>query len=296
VTAAFTTNVDPIKSVINPPPTAMADKAEPSAVEAPPSPSPAKAEDPVDRDKSNMPSSVRPSPKDQPSPSPSTSAHSSHDAEVPEKDDPSEDSDISEGEAVDELPPADGAPPLPSEPPPTSDDGWDCLWSAEHESWYFYNRFTQQLQWENPRVPTAAAQPAAQAAAGGYNPAIHGDFDPNADYAQGYRAEDGTEAGAGEDGGPAADPSLLYVSGGFFNRESGKFQRPDQGPDRHGDEAKSRRQMHAFFDVDAAANAHDGRSLKAERSGKKISKTELKAFKEKRRVKKEQKRRAWLKD
>jgi hypothetical protein len=68
------------------------------------------------------------------------------------------------------------------------------------------------------------------------------------------------------------------------------------GPGRHSDDAKSRRQMNAFFDVDAAANSHDGRSLKAERSNKKPSKAELKAFKEKRRARKEEKRRAWLRD
>lgn len=54
--------------------------------------------------------------------------------------------------------------------------------------------------------------------------------------------------------------------------------------------------MNAFFDVDAAANSHDGRSLKAERSGKKLSKGELKTFKDKRKAKKEEKRRAWLRD
>ena len=54
--------------------------------------------------------------------------------------------------------------------------------------------------------------------------------------------------------------------------------------------------MNAFFDVDAAANSHDGKSLKAERSGKKLSKAEVKAFKDKRREKKEEKRRAWLRD
>lgn len=43
------------------------------------------------------------------------------------------------------------------------------------------------------------------------------------------------------------------------------------------------RQMSAYFDVDAAAENHDGKSLKAERSGKKLSKKELKAFKDKRR-------------
>lgn len=67
-------------------------------------------------------------------------------------------------------------------------------------------------------------------------------------------------------------------------------------PDYHNDENKSKRQMTAFFDVDAAANSHDGRSLKAERRGKTLSKKELKAFKEKRREKKEEKRRAWLRD
>jgi hypothetical protein len=54
--------------------------------------------------------------------------------------------------------------------------------------------------------------------------------------------------------------------------------------------------MTAFFDVDAAANSHDGRSLKAERRGKALSKKELKAYKDRRREKKEEKRRAWLRD
>ena len=68
------------------------------------------------------------------------------------------------------------------------------------------------------------------------------------------------------------------------------------GPDMHNDENKSRRQLTAFFDVDAAANTHDGRSLKAERRGKTLNKKELKAYKDKRRDKKEEKRRAWLRD
>jgi hypothetical protein len=67
-------------------------------------------------------------------------------------------------------------------------------------------------------------------------------------------------------------------------------------PEKFNDENKSRRQMNAFFDVDAAANSHDGKSLKAERSGKKLSRKEVKAFKDKRREKKEEKRRAWLRD
>jgi hypothetical protein len=87
-----------------------------------------------------------------------------------------------------------------------------------------------------------------------------------------------------------------YAAAARFNRFTGRFQNEAINPDNHNDENKSRRQMSAFFDVDAAANSHDGRSLKAERRGKTLSKKELKAFKEKRREKKEEKRRAWLRD
>lgn len=87
-----------------------------------------------------------------------------------------------------------------------------------------------------------------------------------------------------------------YTAAAHFNRFTGKFQHAEMGPEMYNDENKSKRQMNAFFDVDAAANSHDGRSLKAERRGKTLSKKELKAFKEKRRDKKEEKRRAWLRD
>jgi hypothetical protein len=138
-----------------------------------------------------------------------------------------------------------------------------------------------------PPPPPAHEKPAA----GGYNPAIHGDYDPNAWYAQGSKDEDDEdEAALQAMGGGAGGVAVA------FNRHTGAFQTEDQGPGRHTDEAKSQRQMNAFFDVDAAANSHDGRSLKAERSGKKPSKAEVKAFKEKRRARKEEKRRAWLRD
>lgn len=209
------------------------------------------------------------------------------------------------------------APPLPEEsvpagpPPAQQDDGWDCQWDSTSQNWFFYNRFTGQSQWDNPRISVAEAAtvPAApgteaavplppsdeKPAAGGYNPAIHGDYDPNAWYAQ----ADGANS-ADYDGLSAADRAAAlvdpYAASAGFNRFTGQFQAGDAGPERHTDEAKSRRQMNAFFDVDAAANSHDGRSLKAERSNKKPSKSELKAFKEKRRVRKEEKRRAWLRD
>ncbi|KAL2833508.1 hypothetical protein BJY01DRAFT_225220 [Aspergillus pseudoustus] len=213
----------------------------------------------------------------------------------------------------DEIPP-----PLPNEAPPGKgeDDGWEPVWDASAQAYYFYNRFTGVSQWDNPRVPdsskVSAPAPAPAAAAapgtvdedasatektsppavGGYNPAIHGDYDPTAPYAQQYEQQDeGNAAGTGGVANPGE-----YGAVGSFNRFTGRWQGESQNPEYHNDENKSRRQMNAYFDVDAAANSHDGRSLRAERSAKKLSKKELKMFKEKRREKKEEKRRAWLRD
>lgn len=223
----------------------------------------------------------------------------------------------------------DNAPPLPDEAPPAqaaADDGWDAMWDATAQAWYFYNRFTGLSQWDNPRVPTAAAAAAPGEAsssstttataplpagpapgtisqltsvAGGYNPAIHGSWDPNASYAQAYKqvgAGDEAEAApyAGEAGAEGAEDP--YAQAAAFNARTGKFQVDDQNPERHSDAAKSQRQMNAYFDVDRAANSHDGRSLKAERRGKQPTKKELAAWKEKRKARKEEKRRAWLRD
>ncbi|KAM4057109.1 WW domain-containing protein [Hirsutella rhossiliensis] len=213
---------------------------------------------------------------------------------------------------VPDEPTPDG-PPLPNEPAPeTEDDGWDCQWEPVSQAWFFYNRHTGVSQWENPRVPEAtsagagyAAAPAAdnfaapvneRPAAGGYNPAVHGDYDPNAWYAQAYNQEKEEQEAAAAAAAAYMDPSAAYGEAVGFNRFNGQFQAAGAGPNRHSDEAKSRRQMNAFFDVDAAANAHDGRSLKAERQNQKLTKSELKAYKEKRRAKKEEKRRAWLLD
>lgn len=170
------------------------------------------------------------------------------------------------------------------------------MWDERAQAYYFYNRLTNVSQWENPRVPevtaTAVVQENTQPATGGYNPAIHGDYDPNADYAKPDQSDVQTST-AEEAAATAAD---AYAATGAFNRFTGKWQAADLTTERFSDESKSRRQMSAFFDVDAAANTHDGRSLKAERANKKVSKKELQAFKDKRRERKEEKRRAWLLD
>lgn len=228
---------------------------------------------------------------------------------------------IEDGEIDPPLPEED-APPLPDEAPPTeADDGWDAHWEPAAQTWYFINRITGVSQWENPRVPqattdshapydrnpTSAAQTTGSSAPGtssppkrkwgGYNPAIHGSYDPEADYARrAEEEEEQEEAATANAASLASTNSQGYLAQAQFNRFTGKFQQAGAGPEMHNDENKSRRQMSAFFDVDAAANSHDGRSLKAERRGKSLSKKELKEYKEKRRNKKEEKRRAWLRD
>ncbi|MCJ1246767.1 hypothetical protein MMC30_003976 [Trapelia coarctata] len=209
--------------------------------------------------------------------------------------------------------PQEEVPPLPAETPPTDrqDDGWAPVWDENAQAYYFFNRFTGISQWTNPRVPDEQPQPGPPGVGdlkrvpdtapgtedppprrpyGGYDPSIHGDYDPTAPYAQEAQASE--EAATGAPG----DSSAVYAATGAFNRFTGKWQAAALTPENFNDENKSKRQMSAFFDVDAAANSHNGKSLKAERSGKKLTKAELKAFKEKRKEKKEEKRRAWLRD
>ncbi|KAJ5317704.1 hypothetical protein PENANT_c004G07640 [Penicillium antarcticum] len=222
------------------------------------------------------------------------------DAQKPEGSETAEVDDAAAPPLPDEVPP-----PLPDEAPPAKpeDDGWEPAWDHVAQKYYFYNRFTGVSQWDNPRVPQASvpAAPGTEVTSqeeaprkapvlGGYNPAIHGDYDPTAPYAQQYEEQEPESSAAGQDAAAA------YAATGTFNRFTGRWQAAEINPENHNDENKSRRQMNAFFDVDAAANSHDGRSLRAERSARKLTKAELKQFKEKRREKKEEKRRAWLRD
>ena len=237
---------------------------------------------------------------------------------------PSEDGEVAkDAHATHEAPPLpdETAPPLPDEAPPLADDGWDAIWDETAQSFYFYNRNTGVSQWSNPRVPDPTQEPGPPgvgnydrmggAPAGlnappgttveakkksepmGYNPAIHGDYDPTADYARPAPEEEvQTVTVTGVNG----EIGNTYDATGTFNRFTGKWQAAHLNPENHNDENKSKRQMSAYFDVDRAANSHNGRSLKAERAGKKLTKQELKTFKEKRKSKKEEKRKAWLRD
>lgn len=86
-----------------------------------------------------------------------------------------------------------------------------------------------------------------------------------------------------------------YDSMAQFNAQTGRYQTGEQSADRYDAASRAGRQMNAFFDVDSAANSHDGRSLKEERRNRKLTAKEVKEMNQKRKDKKQEKRLAFLK-
>lgn len=93
--------------------------------------------------------------------------------------------------------------------------------------------------------------------------------------------------------GPAEAPFDPYQVLGAFNRKNGNFQAPEIGPERHSDQAKSGRQLNAHFDLEKAAQDHNGQSLKAELREKKLSRKEVQQFRKRKIEKKKAKLRSF---
>ncbi|CZT21869.1 uncharacterized protein RCC_07735 [Ramularia collo-cygni] len=111
----------------------------------------------------------------------------------------------------------------------------------------------------------------------GYNPKIHGNYDPKADYAAYHNKKREEESGFVA---PVALPPG-YGAEMILNARTGHAQANRPGAEHHNDAAKSGRQLNAFFDADAAAEAHQGRSLKEERQKQHLSKQQVAEFKRK---------------
>lgn len=187
-----------------------------------------------------------------------------------------------------------GNPPLPEGPPPDgSQDGWEAIWDATHNAYYFYNQFTGETTWTNPRVPDATeAVVPTPGAPGTEQPYVDTSHYTPEEY-NAYVAAGGAPSDERDFSGLTyyqlqhgiTDPSKVtaediansYAQTARFNRFTGKWQMDKKAED-FSDEAKAKRQMTFYFDVDAAANSHDGRSLRAERQQKKLTKKEVKAY------------------
>ncbi|RMY65351.1 hypothetical protein D0863_09179 [Hortaea werneckii] len=166
---------------------------------------------------------------------------------------------------------------------------WDAMLNNVHASGLQYPTTTQQTQTASVD-PSAEPSKESESTYQGYNPKIHGSYDPNAPYAQFHEPKKAQDPALDEYSAAAYAAAGDYGSTGAFNRFTGRFQNADQSTDRHSDFQKSGRQLNAFFDVDAAANSHEGRSLKEERRGQKLSKKEIQEMNKKRKEKKEKKR------
>ena len=162
----------------------------------------------------------------------------------------------------DEPVPAD--PPLPDEPLPADDqandadkdDGWQAIWDAAHQAYYFHNDITGENTWTNPRVVTSTeSQPPAQ------------DLHPTDDIAP-----------------PPDTPDLSFSAN--FNRKTGKFQDLSRrNVDSYTQHARMNRKLGDYFDVSADESQRNGKSLKAERREIKWSKAQVEHFKQARKDK-----------
>ena len=174
-------------------------------------------------------------------------------------------------------------------------DTQESRWDEPAEPYWLWNAEKQALDDAGLQRPTKALPITSDfdTEYKGYNPKIHGKYDPNASYAQYHHQKRQEEEWVAQGYAPGTIPpgaTADYGTTGTFNRFTGNFQNAEQSAERHSDAAKSGRQLNAYFDVDAAANMHDGRSLKEERRNEKLSKKQIKELADKRRAKKEKKR------
>ncbi|BFZ53650.1 hypothetical protein PYCC9005_000679 [Savitreella phatthalungensis] len=79
----------------------------------------------------------------------------------------------------------------------------------------------------------------------------------------------------------------------YFDKH-GKFVPSHRRPELHTSDARADRQLSAFFDPSTAPLTSDGRSLRRDRQKIRWSKEQVKAFKQKKQLRKEDKRRGWL--
>src|SRR5277367_1060210 len=168
------------------------------------------------------------------------------------------------------------APPAP-EPEP---DAWQAIWDSTANAYYFYNPETKESTWLNPRLPPPEAEAALAA-----NPPI---LDPTA--LRKERAPD-----------DIYDPETgEYGFTARFNARTGKFQNnPEHTAENFSTMGQIMRTSHDYFDVSQMEKGkivgQSGGSLKADRRAqmKAMTNKERKAFVQKMKEKKDQKKREW---
>ncbi|KAA8897867.1 hypothetical protein TRICI_006627 [Trichomonascus ciferrii] len=163
----------------------------------------------------------------------------------------------------------------------TEDDGWEAIYDANYGQYYFYNRFTEETTWKNPRVNEGGEDEEEK------NEEIEKlkkdpDFQKLSTYEKYKRFKEIRERVNNEDTGDSA-----VVPTAEMQKRALKDM-PTTGLDAFNPD---------FNDPSVLANlSHDGRSLRKERAEKRVSKKQVKKFKDKKKDRKERKRREWLKN
>ncbi|KAL8287336.1 hypothetical protein RQP46_003788 [Phenoliferia psychrophenolica] len=137
-------------------------------------------------------------------------------------------------------------------------DGWQAVWSAEANAYYFWNQQKNLTTWENPlATPTAStsATPAqAGAAADGADPRTqvdYGGIDPELAYLDPNLARSSTTS--------SAAPSFQAR----FNSRTGRFQGdPTMNPDRISEYSRGERQQEVFYNTQAWQASLEGKGIK----------------------------------
>ncbi|KAG4301978.1 hypothetical protein PCANB_002026 [Pneumocystis canis] len=147
----------------------------------------------------------------------------------------------------------------------TEDDGWNAILDPKTQTYYFWNSKTNETTWKNPRISDDSAE--------------------NLTLSE-IEAKNSQEK---------YSPYKEYVFTARFNRMTGKWQNdPNKIPENFTEDARALRQQSFYFDVEATLASHDGRSFRAERRQKRLTKKELANYKKLNQKKKEQRKREWL--
>lgn len=185
-------------------------------------------------------------------------------------------------------------PKLPQEPIPQrapdyvvhntsqDDDGWEAIYDESSNNYYFYNRLTKQTTWTNPRVKEDNQQEDSELVRIMTDPKYKelSTYEKYKLYQQlknnNKQTEDQEQEGENEEHGSPAQITA------FIDKQAKNSDKSSVSPD-------------ALADPSSAMNRFSkGKSLKAERAGTKVSKQQLKVFKQRQKEKKELKKRKWL--
>ncbi|CAO3583670.1 unnamed protein product [Absidia cylindrospora] len=195
---------------------------------------------------------------------------------------------------------------------------WTEAWDDESQAYYWWNTITYETAWDNPNdtkatIETATTTTSEQQQVSPEKNELDSVLDtidtkvrarldgpnsstqtpPTSTYPYGYYNDPSTAASDQNLG--ATDP---YRFQAFFNTKTGRFQNTNDVAQRHPDqytmEARAKRQMEHYFDVDAY-QAERNQQLEQGRK-RSLSRKEIERFKRAKKEKKANRMREWLRD